>query len=149
MFPKKDTLKDLFKRLQLSYHEVLKYSDIDLLVENLDELEHVRLPMNFRQHLYLIFKEAINMDPACVQAYIKIGDSYTLENRLEDAVAVWQKLLKTVPEAANAVLGRLKKALFDLGRFGDISTVCEEILETSPKNLEARLTLADYHLKKG
>ena len=29
--PKKDTLKDLFKRLQLSYHEVLKYSDIDLL----------------------------------------------------------------------------------------------------------------------
>ncbi len=97
----------------------------------------------------ILFKEAINMDPACVQAYIKIGDSYTLENRLEDAVAVWQKRLKTVPEAANAVLGRLKKALFDLGRFGDISTVCEEILETSPKNLEARLTLADYHLKKG
>ena len=58
--PKKDTLKDLFKRLQLSYHEVLKYSDIDLLVENLDELENVRLPMNFRQHIYLIFKEAIN-----------------------------------------------------------------------------------------
>ena len=29
-------------------------------VENIDELENVRLPMNFRQHLYLIFKEAIN-----------------------------------------------------------------------------------------
>lgn len=58
--PKKDTLKDLFKRLQLSYHEVLKYTDIDLSVENIDELENIRLPMNFRQHLYLIFKEAIN-----------------------------------------------------------------------------------------
>ncbi len=58
--PKKDTLKDLFNRLQMSYHEVLKYTDIDLLVENLDELETIKLPMNFRQHLYLIFKEAIN-----------------------------------------------------------------------------------------
>ncbi len=58
--PKKDTLKDLFKRLQMSYHEVLKYSDIDLSVENIDDLENIRLPMNFRQHLYLIFKEAIN-----------------------------------------------------------------------------------------
>jgi len=97
----------------------------------------------------LLFKEAINMDPGCVSAYIKIGDSYTLEDRLEDAVAVWKKLVKNVPESANAVLARLKKALFDLGRFGDISTVCEEILEASPKNLEARLALADYHLKKG
>ncbi len=58
--PKKDTLKDLFKRLQMSYQEVLRYSDADLVVENLDELENIRLPMNFRQHLYLIFKEAIN-----------------------------------------------------------------------------------------
>ncbi len=58
--PKKDTLKDLFKRLQLSYHEVLKYTDIDLYVENLEDLETIKLPMNFRQHLYLIFKEAIN-----------------------------------------------------------------------------------------
>jgi len=58
--PKKDTLKDLFKRLQLSYHEVLKHTDVDLFVENIDDLETVKLPMNFRQHLYLIFKEAIN-----------------------------------------------------------------------------------------
>ncbi|MBK8944000.1 MAG: hypothetical protein IPM32_01910 [Ignavibacteriae bacterium] len=58
--PKKDSLKDLFKRLQLSYHEVLKHTDTDLFVENLDELENIKLPMNFRQHLYLIFKEAIN-----------------------------------------------------------------------------------------
>ncbi len=58
--PKKDSLKDLFKRLQLSYHEVLKHADVDLLVENLDTLETIKLPMNFRQHLFLIFKEAIN-----------------------------------------------------------------------------------------
>lgn len=58
--PKKDSLKDLFKRLQMSYHEVLKYTDIDLSVENIEDLDNIHLPMNFRQHLYLIFKEAIN-----------------------------------------------------------------------------------------
>lgn len=58
--PKKDSLKDLFKRLQMSYHEVLKYTDIDLSVENIEDLDNIHLPMHFRQHLYLIFKEAIN-----------------------------------------------------------------------------------------
>ncbi|UCD17919.1 MAG: hypothetical protein JSV44_03165 [Candidatus Zixiibacteriota bacterium] len=97
----------------------------------------------------MLCKEAISMDPGCVPAYIMIGDSYLLENRVEDAVAVWHKMVRAVPDEAHRVLSRLKKALFDLGRFGDISTVCEDILEASPKNLDARLTLADYHLKKG
>ncbi len=97
----------------------------------------------------LLFKEAINIDPACVPAYIYIGDSYLAENREEDAVEFWQKLIKVMPDASKYVLNRLKKALFDLGKFGDISTICTEILETSPKNLEARMMLAEYHYKKG
>ncbi|SYZ73211.1 putative Tetratricopeptide repeat protein [Candidatus Zixiibacteriota bacterium] len=97
----------------------------------------------------LHFKEAIGIDPACVPAYIYIGDSYLSENREEDAVEFWQKLIKVMPDASKYVLGRLKKALFDLGRFGEISSICTEILEVSPKNLEARMTLAEYHYKKG
>jgi lipopolysaccharide biosynthesis regulator YciM len=95
------------------------------------------------------FKDAINIDSACVPAYIYIGDSYLAENREEDAVAFWKKLISAVPDASHFVLGRLKRALFDLGKFGEISTLCGEILEASPKNLDARLTLAEYHFKKG
>ncbi|MEE9431350.1 MAG: two-component regulator propeller domain-containing protein [Melioribacteraceae bacterium] len=58
--PKKDTLKDLFFRLKDSYQEVLKYSDIVLKITNIEQLAEIRLPLNFRQHVYLIFKEAIN-----------------------------------------------------------------------------------------
>jgi len=97
----------------------------------------------------IVFKEAISIDPGCVPAYIWIGDSYLAEDRLEDAATVWRKLIKAVPEEAHLVLGRLQKTLFDLGRFGEISDVCKEILEGSGKNLEAWLTLADYHYKKG
>jgi len=97
----------------------------------------------------LIFKEAINLDSACTPAYIYIGDSYLAENRLEDAANIWRKMTKTIPNESHHVLGRLKKVLFDLGRFGEIETVCNDILISSPKNIDARLTLADYHFKKG
>jgi lipopolysaccharide biosynthesis regulator YciM len=97
----------------------------------------------------ILFKEAINIDAACIPAYIYIGDSYLAENREEDAVDFWKKLIDTNPDASHFVLGRLKKALFDLGKFGEISSLCSEILEKSPKNLDARLTLAEYHYKKG
>ncbi|UCD95486.1 MAG: tetratricopeptide repeat protein [Candidatus Zixiibacteriota bacterium] len=97
----------------------------------------------------VVFKEAVNLDSACTPAYLHIGDSYLAENRLDDAVSIWRKMVKMVPAESHLVLGRLKKALFDLGNFGEISTICNEILESSPKNLDARLTLADYHYKKG
>jgi lipopolysaccharide assembly protein B len=97
----------------------------------------------------LLLKEAIGMDEACTPAYVTLGDSYIMENRLEDAVAAWRNMVRVVPDESYRVMGRLKKALFDLGRFGDISAVCDEILDVSPSNLYARLALADYHMKKG
>ena len=58
--PNNDTLKDLFNRLQDSYQEVLKFSEISLAVNGIDKLSKVRLPMSYRQHIFLMFKEAIN-----------------------------------------------------------------------------------------
>ncbi len=97
----------------------------------------------------VIFKEAIGMDAGCTPAYVYIGDSYLAENRLEDAVGIWRKMIQVIPDESQYILGRLKKALFDLGKFGEISTICSEILAASPKNLIARLTLAEYYYKKG
>ena len=58
--PSQDTLSDLFHRLKDSSQELLQYLDIKLEVSNIDKLTKVRLPITFRQHLYLIFKEAVN-----------------------------------------------------------------------------------------
>ena len=97
----------------------------------------------------VVFKEAINVHTGCVPAYIWIGDSYVAENRLDDAIAIWSKLLKVVPDEAYLVLGRMKKVLFDLGKYGTISDICRDILSSSSDNIDARTTLAEYHFKKG
>jgi lipopolysaccharide biosynthesis regulator YciM len=97
----------------------------------------------------IVLKEAIGLDPTFVPAYLAIGDSYCEEDRFEDAVTFWNKLIATVPGQGHLAIDRLKRTLFDLGRFGEIVRICESILEHDPKNIEARRTLAEFHQKKG
>jgi len=97
----------------------------------------------------ILFKEALGFDPEYIDAYLAIGDSYLDENRIDDAVNFWKKLIKTIPDKGHLVLERLKKALFELGRYSELDQICENILNHSPKNLEAKLCLAEFHEKKG
>ncbi len=96
-----------------------------------------------------LFKEAISLDPTFVPAYLAIGDSYCEEKREEDAVNFWIKLTEAVPDQGHRAIDRLKKTLFELGRFGELAQICENILKSSPKNIEARFTLAEFYEKKG
>lgn len=97
----------------------------------------------------ILFKEAIGFDPKYVDAYLSIGDSYNKEERFEDAVNFWNKLISTVPEKGHLVIERLKKTLFDLGRYGELEGICEKILNHAPRNYEARVCLAEFYAKKG
>lgn len=97
----------------------------------------------------ILFKEAIGFDPQYVDAYLAIGDSYQEEERFEDALNFWNKMISNVPNQGHQVIERLKKVLFDLGRYGEINKICENILSHSPKNLTARLCLAEFYEKKG
>jgi len=58
--PKRDSLYDLIVRLKDSYGEVLGQMGISLVTFNLEKLDNIRLPIERRQNLYLIFKEALN-----------------------------------------------------------------------------------------
>ncbi|MGE5497006.1 MAG: triple tyrosine motif-containing protein, partial [Syntrophothermus sp.] len=58
--PKKDSLNELFLKLRDSYEEILSYSQILLHINNAEFLEQIKLPIEYRKHLYLIFKEALN-----------------------------------------------------------------------------------------
>jgi len=58
--PGRDSLYDLISRLSDSFNETLNALDIRFKAENLGSLKSVRLKMEYRQHLLLIFKEAIN-----------------------------------------------------------------------------------------
>ncbi len=58
--PKRDSLYDLILRLRDTYSELSSYTNISFRSENIISLQKISLSMEHRQHLYLIFKEAIN-----------------------------------------------------------------------------------------
>ena len=58
--PKRDSLHDLVIHLRDLYTELFSFSGIIFKTINLQELEKIRLPMTYRQNLYLIFKEALH-----------------------------------------------------------------------------------------
>ncbi len=58
--PKRDSLHDLIIRLKDSYSEILNSLGISFKTISIDKIEQIKLPMDFKQNIYLIFKEAIN-----------------------------------------------------------------------------------------
>jgi ligand-binding sensor domain-containing protein len=58
--PTRDSLYDLIVRLKDMYGELLVDLGIKLKTSNLEKLISIKLPMDYRQNLYLILKESIN-----------------------------------------------------------------------------------------
>jgi lipopolysaccharide biosynthesis regulator YciM len=95
------------------------------------------------------YKEALNYDESCVPAYVFLGDAYYEDERLKDAVEHWEKLVETVPEAGYLVFDKLEKTLFELGEYGGITEIYENILARNPKDIFALFSLARINEKKG
>jgi ligand-binding sensor domain-containing protein len=58
--PRRDSLHELFLRLKDSYAELFSHGGVLFRTTNLRLFENVRLSMDYRQNLYLIFKEALH-----------------------------------------------------------------------------------------
>ncbi len=58
--PRRDSLYDLISRVGDSFKETLHAGNIHFRTQNLASLKNVRLSMEYRQNLFLIFKEAMN-----------------------------------------------------------------------------------------
>ncbi len=58
--PRRDSLYDLIVRLKDNYSDMLASIGISFKTNNLEKLTTIKLPMEYKQNLYLIFKEGIN-----------------------------------------------------------------------------------------
>jgi len=58
--PERDSLFDLTIKLKDSYNEFLNSVGISFKVKNIDKTNDIKLPMDYKQNLLLIFKEGIN-----------------------------------------------------------------------------------------
>jgi signal transduction histidine kinase len=58
--PKNDSLENLLIRIKRFATQLFEAKEIDYAIEIDEHIAEVKLPMDYRQHIYLILKEAIN-----------------------------------------------------------------------------------------
>jgi len=58
--PQRDSLHDLIVKLKDSYNEFFSSIGISFQVNNIEKSDDIKLPMEYKQNLLLMFKEAIN-----------------------------------------------------------------------------------------
>ncbi|MBN2542292.1 tetratricopeptide repeat protein [bacterium] len=97
----------------------------------------------------ILFKEAIKLFPKCLPAYLYIGDAYSKEDRLEEAIEWWHKLANEFPNYSHLVFDRLESAYFKKGEFGAMIQFYEGLLERSPGNDRVLLALVRIYDKMG
>jgi lipopolysaccharide assembly protein B len=95
------------------------------------------------------FRDAIKYDPSFIAPYLFWGDSYIREDRPEDAVRIWRRLLSANPAKAHLAFDRLESHLFDLGRFSEIEQIYRALIRSYPQNVHAYAALARFLEKRG
>jgi two-component sensor histidine kinase len=79
--PKNDSLINLFTRIQSFASKLFEAKEINYQINIGENIKNVRLPMEFRQHIYLIMKEAINnlvKYSDCTEARINVSNQSSL-----------------------------------------------------------------------
>ena len=71
------------------------------------------------------------------------------EGRIEDAVAVWERLIAAAPDRAYLAFGRLEKAYAALGVPARFTALCDKIIASNPQDWRGRLALARYTAAQG
>jgi len=97
----------------------------------------------------LAFREAIKIDKKCISAYLYLGDSYRRCNRQNDAVKSWKELTENIPEKAYLVFDRLKEILFELGIYGEIEDIYQQIIKKDKNNIPTLIALVEFYKKQG
>jgi len=95
------------------------------------------------------FREAIKLDKGCVPAYLNWGDSYRREGRIEDALKTWKDLTNRNPDWAHLAFDRLKDALYELGRYGEMEEIYQQVIQKKPETADAAIQYIELLRKQG
>jgi lipopolysaccharide biosynthesis regulator YciM len=98
-----------------------------------------------KSELQTALKEA----PEEVIANIYLGDIAAQEEDAERAIAYWMKVVTDKPECAGRVFDRLEKAYYELGDFGRMMSIYEEVIARAPSNTQALSGLSKMQERKG
>jgi|YelNatPaOPRAMG01_1025707.scaffolds.fasta_scaffold00104_50 lipopolysaccharide biosynthesis regulator YciM len=95
------------------------------------------------------FREAIKLDPTCAPAYLELADSYIREGRERDSLKVLRTFIARAPKQAYLAFSRIENVLFSVGQFSEVENILQELIQSHPEAVRARLALARILEKKG
>jgi lipopolysaccharide assembly protein B len=95
------------------------------------------------------FQSAIDLDAGVVPAYLNLGDIYARDDKLPQAVSVWEQVIKRAPERAYLTFDRLAIAYSKLGTPDRFPQLCRTLIVDNPQAWRARLSLARHLDSKG
>jgi len=96
-----------------------------------------------------IYREAIDIDPRTVPAYLNLGDIRAREGKRREAIEAWESLVHTVPERAYLAFERLEGAYRESGHAERFVTLCQELIARNPQDWRARLALSRHWAAAG
>jgi len=95
------------------------------------------------------FESALGTDKNCLPALLYLGDIYYEDGDRRKATEKWVELAERFPQWAYVVYGRLERAYYESGSFGDIEAVYEKVLRERPHDVPTLLAVAEMNQKRG
>jgi lipopolysaccharide biosynthesis regulator YciM len=127
--------------------ETPHHKEILAFLEN--EIGQEALRRGDLQHAARRFEAAIELDTRSAPAYLSLGDVRVRENRLEDAVAAWERLIEASPERSYLAFSRLESAYESAGNGDRFAALCRRLIANTPQDWRARLALARHFSTRG
>jgi lipopolysaccharide biosynthesis regulator YciM len=95
------------------------------------------------------FRDAIDIDPGTVPAYLELGDLHARAGNTTAAVEVWEGLVRTVPERAHLVFDRLEQAYRAADAPRRFVDLCERLIAANAQDWRTRLALSRHYATGG
>jgi lipopolysaccharide biosynthesis regulator YciM len=91
--------------------------------------------------------EALRLDRKCLAARVYLGDLQLSQRDADAAVKTWTELLDVAPEQNALVRERMEHALFELGRYDEVTGIYEKLLRRVPDDVGLTVALAGIYSK--
>ncbi|MBD3349791.1 MAG: tetratricopeptide repeat protein [Candidatus Eisenbacteria bacterium] len=95
------------------------------------------------------FQTALKEDPAAAVASLYLGDIAAGAGDLERATGYWMKLVADRPDCAHLVFDRLEKAYYELGDFGRMMSIYQDVAAKAPTSVHTHRGLSRMLERKG
>jgi lipopolysaccharide biosynthesis regulator YciM len=94
------------------------------------------------------FEGAIDLDARAVPAYLNLGDVRVAQDKEQEAVQIWERLVSVAPDRAYLAFDRLEKVAVGAASPERFTNLCRRLIDENPQDWRARLALS-RHLAAG